>query len=608
MSYFIASYKANSPRFTDLDNAFLDIVPEIIKKDHFAHNGNQTFLSIYGTKKAINDIFIHNDETGSWISIIGTPLLELRNEEENHSLLRAFFDNPETFIKERIDGCWCILAYNAIEDNFYACTDYNNTIPIYYSNNDDGIYFSSHELALARFLGNPIDPLGFSMAIQLMLTWGSYTRFKDIKKLLPAQIITFKGFERTYSNQYWNASEEKQWPGKFDDVVHDWLDILKKSVYAYYKSSKNKTVLCDITGGEDSRLILSTVHNLGIPFIATVDGNEDHLDVIIAKRLSNQGGFQLMVRPQPLLPEELLLTKAIDISLFEDAYQDYFASYIEYTSNLLVPSINYDYVKYCGDPGGEIFRGSYYLRGKALFPSSSGKFDYVFFTKMKFLLDFFPGLLKFPDEEVKQLIFKMIEGAIKEVNEFPLGIKIDHLLRVFQVCNMGLIYKIPRYKPLASRDLTKSIYKIPPKYKREGRLTKACTEILYPEIALVKTQKGVPTVRKDILRSYLFIPEYIWTIKLVTSGALTRLLKWKNPSKLNLNWERNSGTIRALLTNPPYSKWFSSCDSMITGSLYESNSLDSILADARERKTRYVPTLGRIISQELACRWVYKEY
>ena len=607
MSYFIASYKANSYRFTDLDNAFLDIVPEIIKKDVFAHNGNQTFLSIYGTKKAINDIFIHNEETGSWISIIGTPLLELRNEEENHSLLRAFFDNPETFIKEKIDGCWCILAYDAIVDNFYACTDYNNTIPIYYSKNDDGIYFSSHELALARFLSSPIDPLGFSMAVQLMLTWGSYTRFKDIKKLLPAQIITFKGFERTYNNQYWNASEEKQGPGKFDDVIHDWLDILKKSVYAYYKSSKNKTVLCDITGGEDSRLILSTVHNLGIPFIATVDGNEDHLDVIIAKQLANNGGFQLMVRPKPLLSEDILLEKAVDISIFEDAYRDYFSSCTDYALYLLTPRINYDYVKYCGDPGGEIFRGSYYLRGKAIFPSSSGKFDHIFFTKMKFLLDFYPGLFKFPDEEVRQLIFNMVERAINEVSDFPLGIKIDHLLRVFQVCNMGLIYKIPRYKPLASRDLTKSIYKIAPKYKREGRLTKACTEILYPEIAYVKTQKGVPTIRKNFLRYHYFIPENIWTLKSIATGTLTRLLKLKDSNKLNLNWDRNSGTIKALLMNSPYSKWFSSCDSMITGGLYNSKSLNSLLIDAREKRTRFVYTLGRIISQELAFRWVYKE-
>jgi len=46
---------------------------------------------------------------------------------------------------------------------------------------------------------------------------------------------------------------------------------------------------------------------------------------------------------------------------------------------------------------------------------------------------------------------------------------------------------------------------------------------------------------------------------------------------------------------------------MITGRLYNAKSLETILSDAREKTTRSVPTLGRIISQELAFRWVYKE-
>ncbi|MBC7195638.1 MAG: hypothetical protein H5U39_00075 [Deferribacterales bacterium] len=608
MSYFVSGYKSTASCFNNLENIFIDIVPDSIRKDSVTCKAKQAYLSIYGTKKAISDILIYNKETDSWISIIGTPIIELKNDEEEKSFLTSFFNDPKSVIREKIDGCWCILAYDATNDKFYACTDYNNTIPIYYSKNKDGIHFTSHELPLARFLGSQIDPLGFSMSIQLMLTWGNYTRFKNIKKLLPAEILIFKGLEKKYNEQYWKASEEKQWPANFDIVISDWIDILKKSVYSYYAVSKNKKVLCDITGGEDSRLVLSAVHNLEIPFTATVDGNEDHLDVIIARRLSKKGGFGLLVRPKPLLPEELLLAKAIDISLFEDAYRDYFASCIDYAMYLLTPSINYDYVKYCGDPGGEIFRGSYYLRGKAIFPSSKKKLDHIFFTRMKFMLDFVPNLLIYPDEEFKKVIFKMVEQALEEVNDFPIGIKIDHLLRIFQVCNMGLIYKIPRYKPLASRELTKSIYKIPPKFKKEGKLTKACTEILYPEIAMVKNQKGVPTIRKNIFTFHYFIPEYIWTMKLVTTGAITRLFKWKSSSKLNLNWERNSNIIKCLLKNPPYSKWFSSCDSMVTGSIYNFEFLDSILKDSRERGTRLVPTLGRIISQELACRWVYKEY
>jgi hypothetical protein len=608
MSYFIACYKSASFNSELLATNYIPIVPDAERKDTLVAEDNRTLLSIYGRNKPIRDIFHRNKETGSWIAIIGTPLVGLNNEGENNDLLKSFFQDPNTLIKEKVDGCWCILAYDAIKDIFYACTDYDNTVPIYYAVTSKGVFFSSHELPLARFLGSQIDPLGFSMAIQLKLSWGSYTRFKDIKKLLPAQLLNFRGLEEPSSNEFWRPSDEKQWTGKLDDVIYNWLDILKKSVFSFFESSTNKTVICDITGGEDSRLILSTVHNLNIPFTAMVDGDESSLDVIIAKKLAHTGGFPLIIRPIPILSEEELLIKAIDISLFNDAYQDYFASCASYALDSLSPSINSAYVKYCGAPGGEVFRGSYYMRGKALFPSSTKYFDHKFFIKMKYLLDFYPGLLQLSDNDLKQVIYELVDRALLEVSGFPVGTKIDHLLRVFQTCNTGLIYKIPRYLPFASRDLTRSIYNIPPKFKKGGKLTKACTEILFPEIALVKTQKGVPTIRKNTSRYYMFIPEHFSAVKSITAGALSRLLKWRDSNKPDLNWDRNSWAIKALLRTPPYCRWFSSSDSMVTGGLYNPKSLNSILTSARERTTRFVPTLGRIISQELACRWVYKEY
>jgi len=257
------------------------------------------------------------------LAILGTPLVDLNKTEEENEPLPQFFENPEKFIKGRLDGCWCILAYDSIHDNFFAGTDYNNTIPIYYSIEPDGIYFSSHELPLARFLNAEIDPLGFSMAIQMKLTWGEHTRFKKIKKLLPCQIMTFSGSKEISCNQYWHPAEESPWKERFDDIVEHWLDILKISVNSYHKHSKKKSVLCELTGGEDSRLILSAVHNLNIPFSAVVDGNEPDLDVIIARNIAHKGNFPLIIRAKSPLPEEMLLRNATDICLMYEAYEDF---------------------------------------------------------------------------------------------------------------------------------------------------------------------------------------------------------------------------------------------------------------------------------------------
>ena len=167
-------------------------------------------------------------------------------------------------------------------------------------------------------------------------------------------------------------------------------------------------------------------------------------------------------------------------------------------------------------------------------------------------------------------------------------------------------YKLPLYLPFMTRDLIRSLYYIPPHYKQGGRLTRACTEILFPELAFVKTQKGVPTVRMTAMRLPLFIPEYIYLMKSIRNGVLSRLFKLGQPRPL-LSMEKNAYIFTTILSREPYCDWFSSSKSMVTGQFYNAKELNSILAQAKTGKYRNVPILGRIINLELACRWVYRQ-
>jgi len=608
MSYFAVGYDSNISLIKDFEKSFFDVVPIEIREDVLRIKESTSFLLSYGNNKVINDISFCNKKAGSWLVLFGTPLINLPTEEKKAMFLNKFFSDPKRTLNDEISGCFALLSYDASTDTLFAATDHNNTIPIYYAITPNGIFLSSHELQLARLLQPEIDPLGFSMAIHLKLTWRSYTRFKNICKLLPCQIIAFRGNENYHSEHYWSPSDETQWSVNFDDVVNKWLNLVKETVQAFYDCSNEKTVICDFTAGEDARLLLSQCHALGIPFQAQVTGGEKDIDVIVSKKAALETGFDLVVRRQYSITEEQLLNNATYISLMNDAYQEFFASCNDYATEAVHPVIDYKQIKFCGAPGGEAYRGAYYLRGKAIFPSNMGNFDHRFFTKMKWLLDFHPGLLMFSDEEFKKIIFTLVEESLEEVKGFPVGIRIDHLLRLFQTCNAGLIYKNPRYLPFATNCINRTIYNIPPHFKRGGRLTKACTEILYPELAVVKTQKGVPTIRKTLIRTPLFfIPEALSTAKFIYSGAVSRLFRWTDSNKPIYKWSENAPAIMTLLKKPPYAKWFSSSKSMITGYLYNSKVIDALLEDAKSGSSRYVPILGRIFNQELAFRWVYRD-
>ena len=532
MAFFFSGFKTNSRSIVEIDKSFKKIVPKEIIHDRFTIEENSSFLINYGSNKAIKDLIIRDDLTGSWLAIIGTPLFSSLITDEKDLLLGRFFSDPNRFILNEVDGCFALIAHNSSSDTYYLGTDYINSTPIFYSVSTNGLYISSHELPLARFLGSEIYPLGLSLTIHLGNTWGINTRFKNIHRLLPSQIMKFQGVRRISNNRYWRPCEEQQWPNCFEEVLEKWLFRLKKSVRAYYECSVNKSIICDFTAGEDARLILSQCHDLKLPFFAMVDGDACDTDVLVAKKAAQKAGFELVVRPRVSITEDQLIQNAIHISIVNDGYAEYFGACTAFATNSVNPLKNWEYVKLAGFPGGEVFRGSYYWRGKAFFPSRKDELDYLFFTRMKWMLDFHPELMNFSPEECERQILFLVKEALNDVDEFPVGIKIDHLLHVFQSCNSGLVFKNPRYLPLATKDMTRSIYSIPPNYKRGGKLTKACTEVLYPEVAFVKTQKGVPTIRKTWLRAAIFLPEYLTDVKNIVNGAASRLYNLERKARL----------------------------------------------------------------------------
>jgi len=75
--------------------------------------------------------------------------------------------------------------------------------------------------------------------------------------------------------------------------------------------------------------------------------------------------------------------------------------------DLLTPTINYDYVKFCGAPGGEIFRGSYYLKGKGVKGRQPQKSSITYsLQKSSFCLTFIRAFCGSQIKIFKETIFK----------------------------------------------------------------------------------------------------------------------------------------------------------------------------------------------------------
>ena len=608
MSYFFAGFHEQ------LSN--LDRLQKVFRSHTNTHeeidlNHDNFFLVKFPEDKVISDIVIKHDKSESWMALIGMPLVSKSSREKKQQLIELFLDNYEKAILDHIDGHFSLVAYDAIEHKLIVATDFNSFVPIFYSATSDSTLFCSSELELAKLRQSEVDPLGFSHAIHLGATWNSVTRFKEVRKMNPCEIVTVDAQNRLSRRRYWQPSDERLWQGRFDVVLEQWMSRLRESVMAFYQQSTEKSAIwTDFTAGEDARLVVAQCQALDLPYRARVGGvpGPGNADVALASRAANEAGLDLIVDPYTLIQDEQVVEYAKDICLYADGYGSFFWWATRFSTDLHKPPLAHSYLHLSGMPGGEAFRGTYYRRAKLMFPSQSRHLDDRFFTRVKFLLNYTPRLLSFDDREFLESIYSRVKESLLEVEEFPSGIKVDHLLRVYQTCGWGLSKRNPFYHPLGTKDMTRSIYNIPPHFKKAGRLTKACTELLYPKLARTKTQHGSPTIRRTIMREPLFFPEYFSEVKKIANGVTRRLMHLRQTSKSLSGHHRAdlySTTMMALLGAEPYKSWFQSSKTMMTGELYNHDAVSHMIDRARLGHCRRVEVLGRIIQQELACRYVY---
>jgi hypothetical protein len=147
--------------------------------------------------------------------------------------------------------------------------------------------------------------------------------------------------------------------------------------------------------------------------------------------------------------------------------------------------------------------------------------------------------------------------------------------------------------------------------KKGGNQYKAIIEKLSPELAWVKSQAGVPTVRKSVMRLPLFFPEYYSKIVKSVKGIARQV--FKNASALRSKGHVNEQhhllalhekSVKWLFETEPYASWFESAESMLSGNQYNPDELNNLLYSARQPDFNQVQLLGRVVNQELTLRYV----
>ncbi len=556
-------------------------------------------------RKAVPDQVLRDGETRSVLALLGTPL----PGQEGRLLLPDFLADPPGAAGS-LEGHFALIAYDGRTGRLILGSDVNAFVPIFYTVSGGSFLFSSSELALAASIGARADDLGFAQAILLGAPWAGRTRFSEIKRLGPGELLVVHPDGTLTKERYFKPENQPSWAGDFEAVLNRFTETLRCTVDLFWRAAlRHDRVWADLTAGEDARLVVAVCRDRKLPFCARVGGFPGSRDQEVAQEAARRAGFPIVLEPY-VIPDCADVPESLDpIVLSCDGYRSFFYACVRYATAAKYPLHCFDHLHFAGMPGGEAFRGTYYRRAGVISPSRARRFDWRFFVRLKYLLDFVPGLTAVSDDQFLDAVYAAVEEALAEANQLHAGLQVDHLLREFQTACWGMNRRTPFYLPLGTAALTRALYAVPPQFKFRGRLTRAATEILFPELAWVKTERGVPTVRMTPTRFYLFIPEYLAGAEKVISGVIKRLLHFAQRSPTLSGFHRPDlyqALIAHIFHEEPYRSWFSEPQAMVTGEMYRSDALSAFLRQAREGKCRYVEILGRIVNAELAFRWVNK--
>jgi asparagine synthase (glutamine-hydrolysing) len=296
----------------------------------------------------------------------------------------------------RCHGNYSVCHYDKTRQHLTLAIDKLGARPIYYAINDNILYFASAIRILEAFKNIPkrFDMTAFVEKRVFGVSLGTKTKYCDIKMLRDGQYILCDKNKFSIS-QYFNWSDIRQ-VDRDDQVLMDQCYAVFRDAVKI-RSSRGKNVLSFLSGGLDSRCVVSMLNDLGKDITAfnfSIPGDKDELygrqyaDAINLKYYSD-------VRPWRYGVYEIVSKKIAQLGLESSG------------------SISHPRLIFSGD-GGSVGMGHVYL-SHALLDAYRGK-------GKEAAIDYFLSRRKFQDRVFKKNIRHRLrsipgEGLRRELKE-----------------------------------------------------------------------------------------------------------------------------------------------------------------------------------------------
>lgn len=186
----------------------------------------------------------------------------------------------------QFDGAFVALYFDHKNKKLVIVNDFLGYQPLYYCHSDTKIIFANETKAF----GCQRDLAGWGAFFSWGHLIGNRTLVKNVKKVSHGSVIIIDtNHLKIKTQRYWEFPETTS-----NYKISDIIETFKSSVLSYLKKTDQGHLL--LSGGFDSRFILSTLKEIGIsPKVLIVSHDEEYgnLDGKIAEKCANMSGVSI---------------------------------------------------------------------------------------------------------------------------------------------------------------------------------------------------------------------------------------------------------------------------------------------------------------------------
>lgn len=266
-------------------------------------------LAVAPAAKFSDKRIARSDDDRIWIADLGLWMpLPAERGRDTAWLVKQYIALGAEGLARGLQGMFALLIVDQRTRETHVITDWCGSLHVYWRQLSEGVAVCTSSAVLAKCALTSLDPVGVHEFISTGIIYEDRSLWQDIHKIGPASVLTIHA-ARAQTRRYWNFAaiepERLDLEHAVEQTHHSLVEVLNALPDA------GQPPVSDLTGGYDSRLLLSGLLDAQRPFCTTVSGSADHPDVKVAARIAGEFGLQHQNIPSKSIPT----TEEFDVAL-----------------------------------------------------------------------------------------------------------------------------------------------------------------------------------------------------------------------------------------------------------------------------------------------------